>query len=379
MRRTSLLFAIVFAVTAGVVATVPDVAQSSPGSGPGRAPLLFSPQGNNLEVYSTTPPFQRQTVITSRSADRNGWDINGQICFLDHRRFISGEDTGQPNPPPGWGVFRLRGNKLGKIAASRIGRLVPTYQPTDTEPDNYGCAVLPDGRVVTTVIGNNASGPEDGELLMWYPPFRTGHIPFCVLDTTIGTAMGIAFRDGAIYVASARGATQGILRYTGPFPTSPDAAGGCGRTDASGSPLVNAITRDKFIATGGVSEIATPNAVAAAPNGHWFVSSIINGVISEFDAGGNFIRVVLHPPPGDSLTGHPYTTGTPLGLVVGTDGTLFYADLGLRITPTGGIGPGSGLGTVRRITFAGGVPQSPELIQSGLTFPDGLGIRPPTS
>jgi hypothetical protein len=317
-------------------------------------------------------------VITHRSADPNGWDINGQVCFLDHRRFIAGEDTGQPNPPPGWGVFRLRGNKLGKLAASRIGRMVPTYQPTDTQPDNYGCAVLPDGRVVTTVIGNNASGPEDGELLMWYPPFRTGHIPFCVLDTTIGTAMGIAFRDGAIYVASARGATAGVLRYAGPFPSSPDAAGGCGRRDASGSPLADAIARDTFITTSFVTEIVTPNAIAAAPNGHWFVSSIINGVISEFDGSGAFIRIVLHPPPGDDLDGHPFTTGTLLGLVVGPDGTLFFADLGLRITPRG-IGPGSGLGTVRRITFANGAARPPEIIQSGLTFPDGLGIRPPTS
>ena len=377
MRRTLSVITTVFVTTLGLIATAPDVADARPGTGPGRQPLLFSPQGNNLEVYSTSPPFQRQTVITRRSADPNGWDINGQVCFLDHRRFFAGEDTGQPEPPPGWGVFRLRGNKLGKIAASRIGRLVPTYQPTDTEPDNYGCGVLPDGRIVTTVIGNNASGPEDGELLMWYPPLRTGHIPFCVLDTAIGTAMGIAIRDGAIYVASARGATAGVLRYNGPFPTSPDAAGGCGRTDAAGSPLVDSISRERFISPSAANGLSSPNAAASEPGGHWYVSSIINGVISDFDAHVDFVRIVLQPPPGDNLINHPYTTGTPLGLVVGPDGTLFYADLGLRITSTG-IGPGSGLGSVRRIRFVGDQPQPPEVIQDGLTFPDGLGVRPPT-
>jgi hypothetical protein len=237
--------------------------------------------------------------------------------------------------------------------------------------------VLPDGRVVTTVIGNNASGPQDGELLMWFPPFRGDNIKFCVLDTTIGTAQGIAIRNGEIYVASARGATGGVLRYSGPFPARPDARGGCGRTDAAGSPLVDAITRTRFITPQpAVNSLFSPNGVASAPNGHWYVSSIINGVISEFDANGTFVRVVLQPPAGEVLGAQPYSTGTPLGVTVGPDGTLYYADLGLRISANGNIGPGSGLGTVRRITFVNGAPQPPQTIASGLTFPDGVGLRP---
>ena len=346
--------------------------------GPRPKPLqLFSPQGNNLEVYETTPPFARQQLITTRAQDPKGWDINGQICFLGKNRFISGEDTGQPAITPGWAVFKIKGAKVGKMKATRVARLTPTYQPSDTEPDNYGCGVLPDGRVVTTVIGNNASGPQDGELLMWFPPFRGNNVKFCVLDTTIGTAQGIAIRNGEIYVASARGATGGVLRYTGPFPTSPDARGGCGRTDAAGSPLVDAITRTRFITPQPATNfLFSPNAVASAPNGHWYVSSIINGIISEFDANGTFSRIVLQPPAGEVLGAQPYSTGTPLGFTVGPDGTIYYADLGLRISANGNIGPGSGLGTVRRITFVNGAPQPPELIANGLTFPDGVGLRP---
>jgi hypothetical protein len=65
------------------------------------------------------------------------------------------------------------------------------------------------------------------------------------------------------------------------------------------------------------------------------VSSIINGVISEFDANGAFLRVVLQPPAGEVFGPQPYSTGTPLGLTVGPDGTLYYADLGLRAGPNG--------------------------------------------
>ena len=43
----------------------------------------------------------------------------------------------------------------------------------------------------------------------------------------------------------------------------------------------------------------------------------------------------------------------------------------------GNIGPGRGTGTVRRIRFDDGVPQPPETMDSGLAFPDGIGIFVP--
>jgi hypothetical protein len=78
-----------------------------------RAVVLLSPEANRLNAYDVQSPFVKQTVIEARSADPEGLDINGQVCFLNDgsRRFIAGEDTGQPNPPPGWGcsVWRARG------------------------------------------------------------------------------------------------------------------------------------------------------------------------------------------------------------------------------------------------------------------------------
>ena len=95
---------------------------------------MFSGQGNNLVAYDSTAPFESQVVITNAADDpENGRDINAQICFWDDpelgRLFIAGEDTGQPDPPPGWGIFRLDGSAVGELAATQIGKLTPTYQP----------------------------------------------------------------------------------------------------------------------------------------------------------------------------------------------------------------------------------------------------------
>lgn len=374
--RAALLAAVLGAsAIAASTASSPRIAGTSAKATP---PIVLSPQGNELDAYAATPPFRAQTVVRNRDADPKGYDINGQVCFLDRGRFVAGEDTNQPSPPAGWGVFRLRGKKVGDLAAARLGRLVPTYQPTDEGPDTYGCGVLRDGRVVTTVIGNNASGAEDGELVVWFPPFdSTAGAKFCILDTRIGTAMGIAVdaRD-RVYVASARGATGGVLRYAGPFPTAPTAAAGCGRTDVSGSPLADAVSRERFIVAGEGNPVSTPNAVARSKGGTFYVSSILNGVIAEFDDQGTYLRTVLEPPAGDSLGSKPYSTGTPLGLAVGPDGSLFFADLGLVIDAEG-IGPGPKTGSVRRIRFVDGAPQPPETMADGLTFPDGLGIYIP--
>lgn len=78
-------------------------------------------------------------------------------------------------------------------------------------------------------------------------------------------------------------------------------------------------------------------------------------------------------PAGETLGAAPFSTGTPLGLGIAPDGTLYDADIGIVVSDKG-IGPGRGSGTVRRITFVDGDPQAPETMASGLAFPDGIGI-----
>lgn len=341
--------------------------------------IVFNGQGNDLAAYLAEPPFTKQIVIPRYDEDESpeGLDINAQICFdpENPRRFVAGEDTHQPDPPPGWGIFELQGDAIGELAATQVGKLTPTYQSADDNAENYGCGFLPDGRILTTDIGNQAAGPANGQLIVWYPPFDSFDVAYCKLDITAGTAQQIAVDGDDVYVAQARGPGRdglgpGVYRYdAGEFPASAEE---CDSTDATGAPF-HEVVPELFIGASEETGIATPNAIVGALGGNWYVSSVINGVIGEFTHDGEFVRRVLEPPAGEALGPEPLSTGTPLGLGVGPDGALYFADIGIVVD--GGIGPGQGTGKVRRITFDDdGIPSAPEIMDEGLAFPDGIGI-----
>ena len=389
--RTRLLRKVAIATTTTAMATTMSVAlapmAAAQGAGGGDV-IVLNGQGNDLDAYEGAPPFKTQKLYTARAKDPKGFDINAQICFFgkDGRTFIAGEDTGQPDPIQGWGIFRLKGSKVAKLKAKQIGKLQPTYQGATDNAENYGCGLLSDGRLLTTDIGNQASGESDGQLIVWFPPFTKGFrtvangtfgaVPYCKVDIAIGTSGGIAVDgDDNVYVASARGETAGVLKYSGAdFPTGPTAADGCNSTDVTGAPMATGITREQFIVLG--DGLVSPNAIVPSPNGGWFVSSVFTGVINEYGVTGAYYRTILAPPEGDSLGAEPYSTGTPLGLGIAPDGTLYFADIGLVISDDG-VGPGRGTGTLRRITFVDGEPQPPETMATGLAFPDGIGIFVP--
>jgi hypothetical protein len=193
--------------------------------------IVFNGEGNNLNAYKAEPPFTKQNVIRNHKDDpKHGLDINAQICFFPDgsNRFVAGEDTGQPNPPQGWGILQLRGTQVGQLSAKQVGKLTATYQPSTDNAENYGCGFLSDGRIVTTDIGNQSSGPGNGQLIVWFPPFNSTNVRYCKIDVGIATA-GAIFVDkqDRVYVPSARPPEPGVYRYSGPFPTSDDATGGC--------------------------------------------------------------------------------------------------------------------------------------------------------
>ena len=352
----------------------PTTTSAAPKASP---PIVFNGEGNNLNAISTVAPFEKQTIIRNHDDDPNGLDINAQICFFPDkpRRFIAGEDTNQPNPPAGWGIFDLAGSSVGTFKATQVGKLTPTYQPANSNPENYGCGFLRDGRVLTTDIGSQVTGPGNGQLIVWFPPFDSRQVRYCKIDVTIATAGQIYVDDkDQIYVASARPGTPttGVLRYTGPFPTSDDAAGGCGKKDVTGAPLADSMKREQFVAA--VDPILTPYAMTPTGHGGFYVSSVFNGSIAEVDDNGKYVRTVLKPPEGEKLSTTTFSTGTPLGLGVGPDGTLYFADIGIVISPEVGPGPE---GSVRRIRFVNGEPQAPEVMAKGLAYPDGIGIFQP--
>jgi hypothetical protein len=338
--------------------------------------VVFNGQGNHLDAYEPIPPFTTQRVITSASQDPNGLDINAQICFFPDGsgRFVAGEDTGQSEGDrQGWGIFQLEGDKVGDFSATEVAKLVPTYQGSTDNAENYGCGFLSDGRIVTTDVGNQATGDGDGQLIMWFPPYDSETIPYCKIDVAIATAQSIWVDDqDRIYVSSSRPPTSGVWRYSGPWPTGPSAAEGCGGADVTGAPTVTDVRKELFIEPG-ENGLVSPAGLAPSLDGGFFVSSVFTGVINEYDANGQFIRTILQPPASESLGPQTFSTGTPLGIGVGPDGTLFYADIGLVIDASG-IGPGDRNGSLRRITFLDGQPQPPETMATGLAFPDGIGI-----
>src|SRR5204862_4371572 len=112
MRRL-VLSAAVFALltSVGIGAGMPVAGAKSE-----KGVVVFNGQGNDLDAYTATPPFKHQTVIQTRAKDPKGLDLNAQICFFpDNKTFIGGEDTGQPDPVQGWGIFRLSGTKVGRF------------------------------------------------------------------------------------------------------------------------------------------------------------------------------------------------------------------------------------------------------------------------
>jgi len=361
------------------------------GSGPAatKSVSVFNGQDNNLDAYDPANNFLKQVVVPSADAAPGGVgrDSNGQICFKRDAQglhFIEGEDSnqGESHETAGWGYFTLTGTGVGNFHYQEIGKLTPTYQPTPDGAENYGCGFLSDGRLLTSDLGNQASGAGNGQLIIWFPPFDTGAeftptgtVPthpahYCKLDVTLGTAGGIYIDEqDRVYVASAR-SSPGVYRFTGPFPTSDTAAGGCGQQDGTGAPLADTVHKEKFI-TPDLVNIVTPNAIVRSPQGTFYVSSVFNGVIAEFDTAGVFVRRILSPAAGDTV--QPFQTGTPLGLGIDSSGTVYYADIGV-VSNSSGIGPGDHNGTVRRIRFVNGQPQPPETMDTGLDFPDGIGV-----
>jgi hypothetical protein len=369
--------------TSTTTAGAPTTTTTAPADGL----IVFNGQGNDLDAYLAEPPFTKQNVVHHHDDEHpDGLDINAQICFdpENPRRFVAGEDTNQDTTGhPGWGIFELSGDRVGELSVREIGKLVPTYQPSNDNPENYGCGFLPDGRIVTTDVGNQAVGDGDGQFIVWFGPFDQGvdaAVPYCKVDVGLTTGQGMLVRDDDVLIANARGDGDhpaGVYRYPiAALPTSATADGGCDGKDATGAPMQTKNDGTVFIVPGENNTVATPNAVAQGPDGHLFVSSVINGLIAEFDADGTYVRDVVKPGADEHLGAEPFTVGTPLGVAVDDDGNVYYADIGIVAGPDG-VGPGDATGTVRRVRIVDGEPQQPEVMNDGLAFPDGIGLWAP--
>jgi outer membrane protein assembly factor BamB len=373
------------AVLGLAAAGVPEPARAKPKES---GELLYFAEGNRLHRIDVdtigAKGGPREEIPIERAAEEAGGatnfvnpnrDVNGMICALPDGsgRILLGEDSGQPSPPPGWGVFERSGLQVGKLTA--------TYFEAQGEP--YGCAFAADGTLFTTEVGevDPKGGGGSGQLILWFGPFDgfpgpPGAYPetdepstsFCKIAVDVPVAGAVAIdAQGRVYVAAGGGLQ--IQRFSPPFPTSPTAGGGCGGTDALGSPLADAVTREVF--AGPQGGITAYTGLAIGPNGHLFASSVVTGEVFEFDLDGNLVRRIVDPPEDAP----PISTGTPHGIDFGADGTLYYADLDLVGTfPDLGPGPN---GKVWRVRFdERGEPLAPEIVREGLAFPDAVAVLP---
>jgi len=360
----------------------PYVAPASP---PDPQVLIYNTEGNRLRRYDvdTVDTSLLEDVLQPSAADDpDGRDSNGSICrFSDGSgRYVHGEDTGQPDPPAGFGVFAPDGTQVGK--------LTPTYPVYATgQPEPHGCAIRDDGILFTTDVGQQGFGFNNGQLTMWFPPFD--HFPgpdppdpnaypnnddtsanFCKIDETIGTAASVVVdAQDRVYVASSSSLV--VYRYEGDWPTGLGAGQGCEATDSVGGPKVDPgrITRSTFLGPIGVS---TYSGLALAPDGNSiYAATVLEGKIREFDLDGNFLRMIVdHALPIFDL---PTPFGSPQNIAFGPDGTLYYADLNL-VGTLPAVGPGPN-GRVWRVRFdPGGDPLTPEIVRPNLAFPDGVAV-----
>jgi sugar lactone lactonase YvrE len=307
------------------------------GGGSKTVEVLFSAQANELDLYDLRT--DEMTVLIP--AERK--NVNGQACLLPDGdgKFLMGEDTGQRDGArQGWMIFSADGQPGTKIEEPEAAN-----EPDQIEP--YGCAFDKEKRLFTSDIGDTDFDSQNGKLIVFFP---SDYQASCLLDTTIRVAGAVAIdEDGSVLLTESVPPGR-VLRFSGPFPND---AGECDTVKPA---------KETFIED---PEVGTPLGIARAPGGGWYISSVfVPPAIREYDHGGTFVRVIAE---GDDI-------GNPAGIAVAEDGTIYYADLGLTVSETG-IGPESGKGTVRKITFdADGDPQAPVIIGSNLDYPDAVSI-----
>lgn len=395
MRR-SVLGSVAVAVVLASIA--PAAAQSGPSGPASGLEIVLNGEADRLNIYDAATGRKRTLIPNADEAPGVGLDINAEICLVPdgvtwkpdgETWFIAGEDTEQDTAAPGvlkmgWGFFRITGATFDTLQAEQIGKLIPdSFVTSESNPENYGCGVLPDGRVVTGDVGDQLPHqPATGQLTVWFP--EAGHfgdpvgparndfarVPHCKIDVAIGTAGGIEVDGTDVYIASNRPnlATVepgGVYRYDSTvWPTGETPGTGCGRTDQTGEQLADAdkVAKELFIPqVPGL--LLTPSDIVDSGNGTFYVSSVFSGQVAEYDRDGTFVRHVVN------------TTGqvggiTPFGIGVSRDGTLWVADIGVV-----GPGPAPDAGSVVRVRFDEvGNPRPYETVDEGLQFPDGIGV-----
>ena len=314
-----------------------------------------------------------------------GRHLNGKVCFFPARvhahrhQFVVADDEYReacldPHPPQarcsvtdpnspfyvghdldGWAVFSAN----GKWTRQHINVPGTPAQDQNNDPvgarDPQGCVFLRDGRLFGTDVGSEITGVNDGALMVFFPGGPSGgYGSYCFLDKSLADPGMPAMDDaGNLYVPEPQGAR--VTKFSPPYPSSP---ADCNNPEH----LVTTPPGKTTWLPGGTGGLSIPVSIVRVPHStHWYVAGVLGpAIINEYDADGKFVRNIV--PAG--------VPKNPLGMDVGRDGTLYYAELNLdpaTFNPR--------CGSVSMVRFdKKKQPQPPQTLGQHLLFPDGITV-----
>jgi hypothetical protein len=314
-----------------------------------------------------------------------GRHLNGKVCFFPprvrgHRRqYIVADDEYReacldPHPPQarcavtdpmspfyvgksldGWAVFGPNGRWTRQHINVQGQPAVDQNNDPQGAKDPQGCAFLKDGRLIATDVGSEITGVNDGALMVFFPGGpHGGYASYCFLDKSLADpGMPVLDHAGNIYVPEPQGLR--VTKFSPPFPSS---TADC----ANPEQLVTTPPQKSTWLANGVGGLSIPVSITRVRgSNHFYVAGVLGPpIINEYDANGAFVRNIVpaHVPKN------------PLGMDVGRDGTLYYAELNLDPMTSN-----PRCGSVSMVQFDGaGNPKPPVTLGMHLQFPDGITV-----
>ena len=351
--------------------------------------VVLNAQGEYCDAYLVNgKPFPpRVAFIDPDPADptslttppRVGRHVNGKLCVFPrrvhrHGEFVLADDTYREacldsHPPQarcsvtdpaspffvgmdpdGWAIFERSGKWTGEHIHTPWDFSGP--QPQGNK-DPQGCVFDKKARMYGNDVGSE-NGVSDGSLIVFFPGKDRRYTTFCFLDKGLADPGMPAMDDeGNIYVPEPAAAK--LTKFSPPFPSS---AAECDNPEHL---VTTPPVKSRFIAPG-AGGLTIPVSIVRVPHSkHWYVAgAIFPPIINEYDADGVFVRNIV---PAN-------VPKNPLGMDVGDDGTLYYAELNLDPMTFN-----TRCGSVSMVRFdKHGQPQPPVTLGKNLRFPDGVTV-----
>src|SRR5262249_18009770 len=215
--------------------------------------------------------------------------------------------------PDGWAIFRRNG-KWTKHHIHTAWDFVTAEPQGNIDPQ--GCAFDTHGNFWGNDVGNGNFGTPDGSIVIFFPGPHNRYDTYCFLDKALGSpGMPTFDADGNLWVPEP--SALKLTKFSPPFPSS---AADCATPDHL---VTTPPTKTSIPLPPG---FATPSGIVSVPgNDHFYLGTVLltAPAIDEIDRNGMFVRTIV--PAG--------TPRNPLGIDVGSDGTLYYSELKPGPTP----------------------------------------------